>query len=570
MKHLSIILTLLLCAVGRGAAWADGLPKLSTDSEKHYYLLRSAYSSAYETYTGDGPSAWTTAYGTGSDTKNVFYFTAGSSAVSDGELAVRIHCLATDKVLNTFGEWTTDGADWVIAAHTYNSQEGITIAKVTDGTTDYLDHSGSQSDNGIHFDFIETTEANIGGPATKLSALVTALANTAAVGTSVGTYIAGTLPEALKALQTYDASYADFIKATRNLPVSGHYYTIANAANGKYIQESYTDKITAGNDKLACASLTENAVPALWKFVPCTNEGSTDLFYIQAANTESFFGLTEWNYINGTDGTGGVHVVSAVDDANIGLYDLFDKAHVTSAGSVTLVHYTAADRSTDHRGTLLYASDSKLDSYNATKDGLNNWNIAEAASLDVTVGSTGYASLNLPFAVTIPSGVNAYSGTANSEQSVMTLTALSGTIPAGTPVILTAEAGTYTFPIDYDNTSAAPVNDLSGTLAPADVTSTATAYTLRNSASLGVGLYKVTGASDRTIPANKAYYGSLTGDAAAPMLTFAFDGDGTTGIRTAVAKGAASDVYYDLQGRRALFPSHGVYVNSRGEKVFIK
>ena len=107
-------------------------------------------------------------------------------------------------------------------------------------------------------------------------------------------------------------------------------------------------------------------------------------------------------------------------------------------------------------------------------------------------------------------------------------------------------------------------------LAPADVTSTATAYTLRNSASLGVGLYKVTGASDRTIPANKAYYGSLTGDAAAPMLTFAFDGDGTTGIRTAVAKGAASDVYYDLQGRRALFPSHGVYVNSRGEKVFIK
>ncbi len=572
MKHLSLLLTLLLCALGRGAAWADGLPKLSTDSEKHYYLLRSAYTGEYVTYTGDGPKEWTTARGSGSEEKNVFYFTAESDVATDGKLAVRIHNLASEKVWNSFGDWTTDGADWVIASHTYDGRNGITIAKVTDSKTDYLDYSGSQATNGIHFDFIETTKDNIGEPAEKITALQTTLANTAAVGTNVGTYISGCLPAALEALQTYDATYSAFYKATRNLPVSGHYYYIANAANtGKYIQESYTDKIAAGNNKLACTSLAANTVPALWKFVPCTTSGSTDLFYIEAANTEAFFGLTEWNYIDGSSGVGGVHVVSAVDDANIGIYDLFDKTHVTSAGSATIVHYTNADRSTDHRGTLHYSSDSKLASWNGTEEGLNNWNITEVTQIGVAIGSTGYATINLPFAVTIPDGVNAYTGTANTEQNVMTLTELSGIIPANTPVILTASANTsYTFNIDYDNTSAAPANDLIGTLAPADIASTATAYTLRNSASQGIGLYKVTSETDRTIPANKAYYGSLTGSAASQMLSFAFAGDNTTGIHSANVQSAANGTYYDLNGRRVLFPSHGVYVNSRGEKVFIK
>ncbi len=571
MKHLTFILTLLLLVAGRVSAWADNLPKLSTDSEKHYYLLRSSYTGGYVTWTGDGPSVWTNAQGSGSEKANVFYFTAGSDAATDGELDVKIHNLATSNLWDGFGDWTTDGSEWIMSANTYNGIEGIKIANMTSGTADYLSYSGNHTNPGMHFAFIETTEDNIGGPATKLSALTSALNNTSYVGTQVGTYVANSLPDAYKALQTYDATYADFYKATRNLPVSGHYYTIANAANTtKYVQESYTDKITAGNDKLACTELAANQMPALWKFVPCTTEGSTDLFYIQAANSGAFFGLTEWEHIDGASGVGGVHVVNNVSDELIGVYDLFDKTRVTASGSATLVHYTQADRSTDHRGTLCYSSDTKLASWNDTKEGLNNWNIVEVTSIPVTIGATGYATVNLPCAVTIPTGVTAYTGTANTTEGVMKLSALSNVIPANTPVILTATQGTYTFPIAYDNADAAPTNDLSGTLAPAAIAADATAYTLRNSTSKGVGLYKVTDASDRTIPANKAYYGSLNVSASAAMLVFDFEGGSTTGIHAAKTGIDTTESYYDLNGRRTLFPSHGVYVNSRGEKVFIK
>ena len=54
-------------------------------------------------------------------------------------------------------------------------------------------------------------------------------------------------------------------------------------------------------------------------------------------------------------------------------------------------------------------------------------------------------------------------------------------------------------------------------------------------------------------------------------LLFNFDGDSITSIGNAVqTKAQGDEVYYDLNGRRVLYPTHGIYVKGNGQKVFIK
>ena len=74
------------------------------------------------------------------------------------------------------------------------------------------------------------------------------------------------------------------------------------------------------------------------------------------------------------------------------------------------------------------------------------------------------------------------------------------------------------------------------------------------------------------MPANKAYldasrYTSASGSA--QQLLFSFD-NVVEGIDNVVKAQNANKVYYDLQGRRVLYPANGIFVTENGEKVFIK
>ena len=110
-------------------------------------------------------------------------------------------------------------------------------------------------------------------------------------------------------------------------------------------------------------------------------------------------------------------------------------------------------------------------------------------------------------------------------------------------------------------------NDLSGVSAAAGMTATdpSTTYVL-NTGSQGVGFYKL--ASGKTIGLGKAYLTYSGGGAAAARGYFLFDE--TTGIEmpTAEGNGDAEAVVYDLQGRRVLNPTKGLYIVN-GKKVFI-
>ena len=175
-----------------------------------------------------------------------------------------------------------------------------------------------------------------------------------------------------------------------------------------------------------------------------------------------------------------------------------------------------------------------------------------------------YATLNLPFATTIPAGVTAYKKVDGTESSVKLEVYKNemDVLPANTPVLLQAnEAGEKTFaPTAY---KAQETTGFSGTLAAAAVKD-ANAYILAKDGD-AVKFCKLSAASN-TVNANKAYF-TLTAPAA-NALNFDFGGV-TTGIENAVADKANNAPIYDLSGRRVMNAVKGGIYIQNGKK-FVK
>ena len=355
------------------------------------------------------------------------------------------------------------------------------------------------------------------------------------------------------------------------------YYTIESAqaaAAGVEVGlfESYTNTNNQGAYSVRWGAL--NGVASLWKISEAgtvtVNDAQVPQYHISALNSSKFIPRVAY---------GGATFVA--DESSACAYELEDGRNSVSAASIAatfsiksyddvhgdFVMLTAQKDGSPASSTApAWRTDTEgcISSY---KNLAVNWYLRPATSVSVTVpAGSQYATMNLPFAVELPDGVTAYVGGSVSDSEI-TLSPLDGTVvPAGCPVILTAEEGSYDLTIAYDNETAAPANSLSGTLVPQTVDADATAYIVANG-SAGVGFYKITDSEDRTIPANKAYY-TTNDETAAAVLAFSFGpAVGIDGVTTA-DKG--TDTYYDLQGRRVLYPAHGVYVKGNGEKVYIK
>lgn len=203
--------------------------------------------------------------------------------------------------------------------------------------------------------------------------------------------------------------------------------------------------------------------------------------------------------------------------------------------------------------------------------------IQKVTTYPVSISAAGYASLCLPFSVTLPqSGLTAYKVTAinRNNNNEMNLESVGSTIPAGEPVILQGAAGNYTLTINADNGTKATNNILTG--ATVKRTGISEDYYALAKKTIDetetVAFFRV---NTTNMPANKAYLLKKNIPASAnnaAMFMFNFDGNGgeVTDINTATKAETESNVYYDLNGRRVLYPSHGIYVKGNGQKVFIK
>ena len=214
--------------------------------------------------------------------------------------------------------------------------------------------------------------------------------------------------------------------------------------------------------------------------------------------------------------------------------------------------------------------------------GQGGWTINyvyEATGTDaytVNISNAGYSTFFAHAEVAIPENVKAYYVTAEGiNGNYATLTQIENIIPANTAVILEGAEGQYTFNVSETGATAVSGNLLKGTAVNSNITEEA--YVLSNNG--GVGLYKAqtddvsTSVGDLKVflnNANKAYLpvSALTKDAqGAANFSFRFEG-GTTGVENVEVE-SASNVIYDLTGRKVNVVERGIYIIN-GKKVLVK
>lgn len=184
----------------------------------------------------------------------------------------------------------------------------------------------------------------------------------------------------------------------------------------------------------------------------------------------------------------------------------------------------------------------------------------ESLTLTVDVTDAGYATFVAPMEAAVPEGVNAYTAEVNANGVTIDLTSVHP-IPANTPVVLEAAAGTYTFTGSKVTAVDAPTfGALTGTYSR--IPAPAGSYVLQKQAEK-VGFYLVdTEVAVPYVNANRAYLTAPSSGAKA-----FFFGDSASGIQTIVnGQQTTEAAIYNLAGQRLSKMQKGVNIVG-GKKI---
>lgn len=397
----------------------------------------------------------------------------------------------------------------------------------------------------------------------------------------------GCYDAAAKASVSAATSFADMetkvnAAAANVSPEEGAYYLIRNVNCGAYGSESEgrkkyltTTEITCDingyvqtsvNGDLGIKRLegTSAFVPRLWKFVK-TEDGKYNLLN---ANTNSYVNVASM-LTKDDQGQKDAYTIYTTDDAFSS-----DADNVTNdKTTMFVISSSKATGKTMLNAARGYGENEKsVDVWDNSQkiDAGNYWQLIKVTTVPLTIAANDYTTLCLPFTVNLPenSTVKTYYASA-AAGDVLKLTEITdGIIPANEGVILqnTGDAqAAINLTITTDEATL-DGNKLKG------VTAKREGYTPKQNYVLavgnkGIGFYK---ANFTAIPANKAYLPSenIT-NAQGVMMAFSF-GDEVTGIDNVNAAAPAAKKYYDLQGRRVLYPAKGIFVTEDGQKVLFK
>ncbi len=308
---------------------------------------------------------------------------------------------------------------------------------------------------------------------------------------------------------------------------------------------------------------TAAIVPMLWQF-----EGdNTNGYKIRNANTG-----TCWGQIKGYADI--ELLATGVDESYAGLYTI---SNIEGSSEQWFIKdkegnkFVNALRNIYEQNGLTYGI-GDWDGNGANDQG-NHWYIERVTEIPLAITATKWASATYPFGVQLPEVLTAYVATSvDGAKSSVTLTAIGQAIPANTPVFITLDengtAGNYTATIDNSISALnGQTNLLSGSTARRSGFEESTIYGL--AAGTDGATLKLN--AEAAVPANKAYLqASEVNGSNVQTLHFSFgDVTGIGGITTGDSQ-QADDTYYDLSGRRVLYPAHGVFVKTNGQKVYIK
>lgn len=362
-------------------------------------------------------------------------------------------------------------------------------------------------------------------------------------------------------------------------PEEGAYYLIRNVNKGGYGTETENYKKYLTTAEITCdtngdvqASVngdlgikrlggTSAFVPRLWQFKK-TADGKYNLLN---ANTNSYVNVASMLTKDDQDQKD-AYTIYTTEDAFGGGYNATNDSTtmfvMSSLNSNGYKFLNAANGYNDdtYEGVATW--------YDNTDAG-NYWQFIKVTDVPLNIAANDYTTLCLPFNVQLPEGsaVKAYYASA-AAGDVLKLTEITGIIPANQGVILqnTNESEAAINLAITTEEATLKGNKLVGVTAKREGYTAKQNYVLADG-NKGIGFYK---ANFTTITANKAYLpvANVQG-VQGVMMAFSF-GDEVTGIDNVNAAAPAAKKYYDLQGRRVLYPAKGIFVTEDGQKVLFK
>ncbi len=347
----------------------------------------------------------------------------------------------------------------------------------------------------------------------------------------------GALIEAYKSAPSYEA-YEAINAAIANLPKleveAGKWYRIRNTE-----RSGATLYLNPEASRVSTATSNVSNANQLFSFVPTGNEKE---YYLYNGNFQYYLGPLGANETQPTVLT---------ETTSAGKWTISS----TADGKSSII---CQNKTGSNTGLHLAGDNVRLVPWTNNAPA-SLWYIEPVDEFELTID--GFAAVCMPFAMTLPEGVVAYTAGTAQEVEGVTVAPLTEygkeVVAAGIPVILAAENGTYTIGVGDTADTFEGDNQLQGVLKSKSV-SGSNVYTLS-----GEAFVKRASASG-TIKANTAYY---TADSEAASIELQ-KGE-VTSIGSIVA-GDGQLKFYDLKGNRVEKPVRGIYVTSEGQKVLVK
>ena len=434
--------------------------------------------------------------------------------------------LQNDNTIGFFYEESTFGADYTLVYKNYTLENITDDAYTYDPTVTYPDYVGTSVREQVD-QFFENSNGYVGSPD---------LSKKPAIDDMVTAYEANPTEEA----------YQEILTALNAAVVTlqeGKWYRLENTARPSYkmlvpaqrVRDNVTYAAFTGTD------LNEKTADQLWQF-----KKSGDNWLIYNGNYNCYISESKAMYL----------YAEQTDEAGAGAYDITSQ----STGISLLRSVNPTNSSIPY---LHMAGEGNLVAWTAAEPA-SQWYIEPVSDIKADVPEGGYATVCYPFAVSIPESVQVYAAkTVNEATGDMAYLYANGgfaegTLKAGTPAVIKAEAGTQTFAIASDIEGTADDNALTGVLAAASYAE-GTNYVIN-----AAGTAFVKAAATGTAAANTAYLPAAL-DVEELPFTFTY-----TGIRNLnIQDGGNAAPVYDLSGRRVQKAEKGIYITS-GKKQLVK
>ena len=390
--------------------------------------------------------------------------------------------------------------------------------------------------------------------------LGTALATALSTANGVNDNASATVSEVATATSALTDAITAYEGATLNAPSSSKRYNVTIVEDGKAWNGKAITFIAGGRTDMGLYGVKYKA-PAndymnqALKFTPV--DGQLNTYKVSAINVETGGEqyLTTGTTYPDVEGNNNDQI-RTTDDASKAVWVKIEAA--AASGQFQMRNVTA---------NKLIANNNNDDMYTANSC---NFTIAEAseASVAMSIKAKKYATRIFPFTPSLPSGIKAYSISANDGAS-LTLKEVAEP-KANVPYLLE-----NTNDEDYAGAAltgygtAAADSYTSGYLTGSFVTGTyvpQNSYVLQTPKGGKQGFYQVENENSIQLGQYRAY---LTVPAAGDVKSFILDDDETDGIRVAEAEQDGTETIYTLSGQRVQKAQKGIYIVN-GKKMLVK